>query len=250
MSEINKLHRYHNEREIEHRAFLLWAMQAKLNRNVRAISRAVGRSHTSISNYLLKHNWKERVTSITDESEAQALYKNLYMPEYGMSEIAAVQKYIATPISTNGTMERGIGESVQKAIDKTSKKIDKVHEKEVQRKHIMLLDAAIGYIAQGLKDGDMKRQIRDLPTLINLRNQIAEIGTSSKNANTIIYESVRVKTAKETGSDIVEAMYEDAKELTAILGSLKGQGASQSVHKNADQNSETVLELVPHGDNP
>ena len=75
------------------------------------------------------------------------------------------------------------------------------------------------------------------------------IGTSTKNANTVIYESVRVKTAKEVGGDIVEAMYEDAKELTAILGSLKGDGGSQSVHKNADQNSEAVLELVPHGDN-
>ena len=112
----------------------------------------------------------------------------------------------------------------------------------------MLLDAAIGYIAQGLKDGDMKRQIRDLPTLINLRNQIAEIGTKSKNANTVVYESVRVKTAKDTGGDIIEAMYEDAKELTAILGSLKGQGAHESVHKKGGQNSGEVLKLVPHED--
>ena len=246
MSNISKLHRYSNEREIEHRAFLLWAMQAKLNRNVRAISRAVGRSHTSVSNYLNKHNWGSRVTSLTDEAEAQALYKSLYMPEYGMTEISAVQKYIATPISTSGTLDRAIGESVQKAINKTSKKIDKVHEKEVQRKHIMLLDAAIGYIAQGLKDGDMKRQIRDLPTLINLRNQISDIGTKTKNGNTIVYESVRVKTAKDHGSDIVEAMYEDAKELTAILGSLKGQGAYDSVHKKDGQNSGEVLKLVPH----
>ena len=28
-------------------------------------------------------------------------------------------------------------------------------------------------------------------------------------SNTIVYESVRVKTAKDHGSDIVEAMYED-----------------------------------------
>lgn len=247
MSKISKLHRYSNEREIEHRGFLLWAMQAKLNRNLRAVSRAIGRSHTSVSNYLHKHSWSSRVTSLTDEAEAQALYKSLYMPEYGMTEISAVQKYIATPISTSGTLDRGIGESVQSAITKTSKRIDKVHEKEVQRKHIMLLDAAIGYIAQGLKDGDMKRQIRDLPTLINLRSQIAEIGTKSKNANTVVYESVRVKTAKDNGGDIVEAMYEDARELTAILGSLQNQGASNSVHKNGGQNSGEVLQLVPHG---
>jgi len=243
--ELSLLHKQEGERDIEHRAFLLWAMQSRARRNMRAISRAIGRSHTSITNYVAKNNWKGRVKSVTDEAEAQALYRTLYMPEFGLHEIAAIQQYIATPMSTNGTMARGIGESVQKAIDTTTKKIDKVHEKEVQRKHIMLLDAAIGYIAQGLKEGDMKRQIRDLPTLINLRNQIAEIGTKAKNGNTVIYESVRVKSAKETGGDIVEAMYEDAKELTAILGSLQGQGASKAVHKNVDQNSGEVLQLVP-----
>ena len=151
---ISKLHKYEKERDIEYRSFLLWAMQAKTRRNIRAVSRAIGKSHTTICNYMDKNKWAERVTSLTDEAEAQQLYKSLYMPEFGHTEITAVQKYIATPISTSGTMSRSMGESVQKAINTTNKQPEKVHEKEVQRKQLMLLDAAIGYIAQGLKAGD------------------------------------------------------------------------------------------------
>ena len=240
---ISKLHRYEKERDIEYRSFLLWAMQAKTRRNIRAVSRAVSKSHTTICNYMDKHNWAERVTSLTDEAEAQQLYKSLYMPDFGHTEITAVQKYIATPISTSGTMSRSMGESVQQAINTTNKQPEKVHEKEVQRKQLMLLDAAIGYIAQGLKAGDMKRQIRDLPTLISLRNSLSDMNTGS-NKNTVVYESVRVKEAKDTGSDIIDAMYEDAKELTAILGSLRNHGASKEVH----QNSGDVLKLVTNDD--
>jgi len=227
----NKLHRRQGEPERAHRAFLLWTMQAKMNRNKRAVSRAIKKSHTTISNYLTKFEWELRVTSLSDESEAQQLYRSLYMSKFAMTEISAVQKYIATPLSTSGTLDRSIGESVQKAVKDTSAKDGTVHEKEVQRKHIMLLDAAIGYIAQGLKAGDMKRQIRDLPVLIQLRKQIAEVENSAR-ASGIVYESIRVKEAKESGENVVEAMYEDAKELAAILGSLRISGASEQVHNS------------------
>ena len=42
----------------------------------------------------------------------------------------------------------------------------------------MLLDAAITYIAQGLKEGDIKRQLRDLPILISLRNELSRDATT------------------------------------------------------------------------
>ena len=76
MSKISKLHRYSNEREIEHRGFLLWAMQAKLNRNLRAVSRAIGRSHTSVSNYLHKHSWQTD-NDINTKSSTKRLARNL-----------------------------------------------------------------------------------------------------------------------------------------------------------------------------
>ena len=232
--EINKLHRLDNEPERAHRAFLLWTMQAKTHRNKRAVGRAIGKSHTTVGNYMNKFKWLERATTFTDEAEAQQLYRSLYMPKYGLTEITAVQKYIATPLSTSGTVGRSVGESVQKAIDKTTSKDGTVFEKEVQRKHLMLLDAAIGYIAQGLKAGDMKRQIRDLPVLIQLRKQLADVESSAKGAG-VIYESVRVKEAKATGGNIVEAMYEDAKELAAILGSLRITGASEQVRESSPE---------------
>ena len=230
----NKLHRLDSEPEQAHRAFLLWTMQAKTHRNKRAVGRAIGKSHTTIGNYMSKFKWEERATNFTDEAEAQQLYRSLYMPKFGMNEISAVQKYIATPLSTSGTVERSVGESVQKAIDKTASKDGTVFEKEVQRKHLMLLDAAIGYIAQGLKAGDMKRQIRDLPVLMQLRKQLSESETSGKSAG-IVYESIRVKEAKANGGNVIDAMYEDAQEITAILASLRVTGASEQVHENSPE---------------
>ena len=91
----------------------------------------------------------------------------------------------------------------------------------------MLLDASIAYIAQGLKEGDIKRQLRDLPILIGLRNELLELDNKNTKA-AIVYESIRVKEAKDTGGDVVEAMYEDAKELQIILSALRNKNIDRS----------------------
>ena len=94
----------------------------------------------------------------------------------------------------------------------------------------MLIDAAIGYIAQGIKEGDIRRTLRDLPTLLSLRNEL--IGTEKiEEGSRLISESVRVKDAKAIGGDIVDAMYEDAQEIAAILGALRMRGKAVPHHE-------------------
>ena len=145
------LHKQQKERQLHHRAFLLWAMQSRTKRNQRAVARAVGVSHTSINQYIKKYNWEERSASPTTEVEAQQLYRHLYMSKFGMSEISCVEQNVIAPVSS-GTTPRTVGESVQQSIAAKDKKISSIHEKEFKRRQLMLLDAAIAYIAQGIKD--------------------------------------------------------------------------------------------------
>lgn len=233
----SKMHPLKDEKSHMHRAFLLWAMQSKAKRNQRAVSRALNCSHTSINTWMNRFKWKERAGTISSETEAQQLYRHMYMKQHGTSEIQCVEHNIVSPVSA-GTVPRGVASSVQSAMNKTSQKLTNIHEKEVKRKQLMLLDASIAYVAQGMKDGSLKRNMRDLPLLIQLRNQLMEHETNQNTAAGIVHESIRVKEAKEKGKNVIAAMYEDAKELTSILGSLSvvGQGEKEILRKG--ENSE------------
>ena len=153
------------------------------------------------------------------EVKAQELYKSLYFAMYGMREIAMIEKYILSPVTVVGSTPRSVADTVTRVVEQSNPKKSQVFTDELKRKHLTLVDAGIGYIAQGIKNGDLKRSLRDLPLLMQLRREITGENKEEKNS-TIILESVRVKTAKANGGDIVEAMYEDAQELVAILGAL------------------------------
>jgi len=226
---LTKMKRKKKENDAAYRGFLLFTMQNRAKRNVSAVSRAIGRSLSTVREYKLRHEWMERGESITAETEAMAIYRRLYFDTYGTSEIDYIKKYVVATMSVAGTTPRDVAEAVTKTIEKPKK--ETLFTAEVKRKHLLLIDAAIGYIAQGIKDGDIKRTLRDLPTLINLRKEISADEKSS--GGRLVAESMRVRDAKVTGGDIVEAMYEDAVELTAILGALKSRG--KVVHPEEEQ---------------
>lgn len=207
-------------------------MQTPNRRNKRAVSRCVNRSHSTIREFSIRWKWDERVGHLTADAECQALYRELYFEVYGMNEIAHIQKNIASAVSVVGTSPRSVTEAVQKTIAKTNKAKDQVSA-DVKKKHLMLIDAAIGYIAQGIKEGDIRRTLRDLPTLLNLRNELMETNKKQEGGR-LIAESVRVKDAKASGGDIVEAMYEDAQEIAALLGALRMRGKSNVHHQEEE----------------
>ena len=221
------------ESEIAHRAFLLWAMQTRQSREKSCVARAVGRSRVSIAKYAQKFEWEERAVHISAEVEAQGLYRELYLEQYGMGEMQAVQKNILTPVSVSKN-PRDIIETVEKVVEKTEG-AKNTFEKEIKRKHIMLIDAALGYLAQGIKDGDIRRSLRDIPNLIALRNELITEGAGGQGKH-IVVESLRVQEAKAMGGNIIEAMYEDAQELSAILQTLASQGkATDYVRKQQEE---------------
>jgi len=223
------------ETERHHRAFLLYAMQSLSARKALPISRIMSVSHTAVQQWRKKYRWESRVTSQTIEVEAQQLYKALYGGTYGVVEISQIEKNIATPVSASSPVSQSVADSVTDAIKQAQSQPTTVHGKEMKKKQMMILDAAIGYVAQGIRDQSIRRNIRDLPVLIGLRNELAGDGVKA-DGRTIMIESLRVKDAKASGGNVIEAMFEDALELTLILKNLKGNEASAQIHPKETSN--------------
>ncbi len=217
----NPLSRRKKESEVAHRSFLLWAMQLPEKRNVSLTSRAIDRSEATLREFKKRWEWADRASDITSDAVAQSLYRKLYVKKFGTTSLEVIEHNIATPISKIGTVPKSVAEIVQKTIKTQKMEAKKKDPEEVMRqKHVGLIDAAIGYIAAGLRDGDVKVNLRDIPLLIQTRNQLLQIDEKNSSPE-LILESVRVRQAKDTGGDVVEAMIEDAEELTMILKSLR-----------------------------
>ena len=220
-TKLSKLLRRKKESEIAHRSFLLWAMQMPNKRNVRLTARASNRSEATLRDFKRRWEWVERASDLTSDVEAQTMYRKLYVSKVGTKEVEVVEKNIATPISKIGTVPRSVAQIVDKTIKHQERELKKKDpEEEMRRKHVGLIDAAIGYIAAGIRDGDVKANIRDIPLLIQMRNMILKLEDANKTPQ-IVLESLRVRQAKETGGDIIEAMIEDAEELLMILKSVR-----------------------------
>ena len=220
-NEISPLAKRKGESELAHRALLLYCMQTPSKRNMRGTARAVERSNSTVRGYAKTWDWSERIVGPSRDAEAQQLYRQLYFDRVGMKEIAMIEKNIVAPISVMGNSTRPVADTIQRTIEETKPPAKStVFEEEVKRKHLALVDAGIGYIAQGLKSGDLKRSLRDLPLLMTLRRELTGEGKDEKETGGPMIESARVRYAKNTGGDIGEAMFEDAQELVAILGAL------------------------------
>ena len=85
-----------------------------------------------------------------------------------------------------------------------------------------------------MKSGEVKPVMRDIPVLLGMRNTLANID-KKVGGPTLILESVRVRQAKETGQDIIEAMIEDTEELMLILKSIKNTKESRKGINNEHQ---------------
>ena len=220
-SEKRSLQKVGGEGDNAHRALLLYAMCSPKKRSLRAVSRAMGLSAPTISEYKKRWGWEERMDSegLTLESKAQELYRVLYTSSQGMREVSVIQDRIITPISVVGNTPRGVADTVELAIKNTEKPAASEFDKEVKSKHLMLIDAAIAYVAKSLKHGDIKASFRDLPMLISLRDELIDDGKTQISERKLL-ESIRVRDAKSLGGDIVEAMFEDSLEITSVLRSL------------------------------
>ena len=223
-----------DEKEKEHRAFLLWAMQTPPNKN--SVGRIFDLTPAGIGYWSKRFLWeKRRQESQTVAVECQALYRQLYYGTYGESEVKQLGMWLETPVS-NVPVNQDIVDKVREIVKNSPEDPKTLREKKIRERHLTALDAAIGYLMQGIKDGSIRRNLRDLPILIQLREEMG--GDKKGQAPAMVVESLRVQNAKASDGNVIEAMYEDAMELSVILKNLKGTGeASQAVHAENQETS-------------
>jgi len=225
------LARYDGEKEQAHRAFLLFAMQAPKKRSQRAVSKAVSVSAPTIGDWKKRFVWEDRIKQggAAHDVVAQKLYNELYFKKQGMREIAVIEKKIIAPISVVGTVPKAIAETVIQTVEKSVSTVNKnkgstLFDNQMKARHLDLVDRSIRYISDSLMSGEVKVTLKDLPVMLELRDQLTGKEKEESKGGSIIIETIRVKDAKKSGGDLIEAMLDDSKELVAIFEALSLQG--------------------------
>ena len=253
------LDRWEGERADWHRALLLWAMQGVSLRSFRAVARAMGCSDGSIRTWAKNERWKHRVAAHGEADQyALDLYRQLYLADFGKLELPHVLENVVRPVGaidlddpaaaaaelTRERARKATGHTlaeVEQAVvqQQTTKRRDNKREAE---RHLKLVDAALGTIARKMKANEIRVSVRDIPLLLECREQLVRVASGASTGPGIVVESSRVRYAKETGGDVLQAVLEDAEECTLILGALKGrQGVDLQALANEDQAARDAL---------
>lgn len=220
------------EHDLEYRAFLLWSMMR--NKSKRLVAHAVGKSQPGITYWEKRFQWKRRIkpTEKTHNIQAQVMYRERFYKKFGETEVKQIGMWLNTPVE-NKPVDKDILEEVKKALKSSANNENRDEKKKTLSRHKDVVNAGIAYVLKQFNAGTLRANLSDLPKLIemSLRLEGIEEQIHTNNAPMIV-ESMRVKQAREKGSNIVEAMYQDAEELANILKNLKGTGEGVSVlHK-------------------
>jgi hypothetical protein len=244
--ELATLERWTGERVKRHRAMLLWAMQAPGERSKRAVGRALGMVDGTVRKYAKRGRWSERLPNEGSDAIALALYRELYIADFGAVELKHVARNVRLPMAEHltddpdgqamheaGERARDVAKRANQATKQAAAQALQEHQRDRKAdadKHIKLIDASLGLVAKRVVKGEVRVTLRDIPVLLEYRERLVQIaGGNAVGTNGVVLESARLKHAKETGGDIVAAMHEDALELCAILGTMRGaQGVDRS----------------------
>lgn len=256
------LDRWNQERREWHRALLLWAMQAPSMRSFRAVARALGCSDGSVRGWAGTRDWKQRVAAHGEHADQHALdlYRSEYMADFGKLEIPHVAPNVVRPLGALDIDDPAaaaaelVRERTRKATGDTLAEVSQAAAQEaatlaadnkaIAARHLRLVDAGLGSIAKAIKDKDIKPTLRDIPMLLEAREKLHRTvyGGTDDEAHRVV-ESARVRHAKETGGDLLRAMFEDAEECTLILGALVSRrGADLEALSTEDQQMRDAAE--------
>jgi len=240
------LERWSFEIEMHHRALLLWAMQhptenSMVGRSKQAVARAMGVSGVAVANWSKKKLWQLRMEAYVDaESTAFELYRKLYMKKYGKLEIPHVADRMIVPVVWTESLDLKDGISSNEAIAIAKAKAQDVmsleqqtiagmqerrrKEKEKVEGFRSLIDMSLLEAGRLLKERRLQLSAKDIKPLLEARQELANwLATQDERQMEMRagVESARMKHARETGGDLVEAMWQDLQEIQTILSALR-----------------------------
>lgn len=233
------LERLSRERLVLHRGLLLYAMQHPEKRSLRAVARAVGRSESTIRGWAKTWSWDLRIEVSQCEETAISIYRRDYLPEHGATELPEVEENVALPLSASPAQEpppSTVVADLRKADAKVQKEILRRRDdrKKTRRKHVDLVDGALGYLVKQLQDGKVRANLRDIPVLLQTRALLTGEAEDVGATGSLGVETARVRIARESGGDVLEAMWQDLDECRVILGALrtrKEEGIEEAVEE-------------------
>jgi len=242
------LDRWSGERHNWHRALLLYAMQhegkaiSNISRSRAAVGRAMGVSVVSVSTWAIRWRWLDRINNVQDaEGVAVAMYRTLYMEMHGKNELPHVMNNIIVPMTVTARandlrVESTADDIIQKAKLKAESAVRaeeavmatiterRKKEREKVEQYRGLLDATIGESARLLKERRLKMTAKDIPVLIAARQELTQWLAQQDDRHLENHggvESARLKHARDTGKDLVEAMWQDLEEMRTILSTMR-----------------------------
>ena len=232
---LSMLARCKDEKTEYHRAFLLWAMQTPPN--LSKVAKIFSRTTSGIKYWQARFQWERRRPSTDSIAiECQSLYRALYYDTMGESEVKQLGMWLNTPVE-NVPVNQDIVDKVREIVKQNPADTNSMRDQKIRERHMTAIDASIAYVMAGIKDGSLKRNLRDLPYLIQLREQMME-NSNKSGVNALIVESLRVQQAKSNNGNVVDAMYEDAMELCIILKNLRNTGEGhEAIHGEAEETS-------------
>jgi hypothetical protein len=220
------LERLSRERLLHHRALLLYAMQHPERRSTRAVARAVARSESTIRGWAKQWSWDLRSEVSQAEETAIAIYRRDYLRKHGATELPEIESNVALTLSASPAQEpppSTVAEDLRRADQKVQREILRRRDdrQKTRSKHVDLVDGALGYLVKQLQDGKVRANLRDIPVLLQTRalltGEAEEIGATGA----LGVETVRVRMARESGGDLIDAMSQDLDECRVILGALR-----------------------------
>lgn len=229
-------------------------------RNLSLVIPAVSPSRTTVRRWVDRYRWADRIEGHGTDAQAYAieLYRGLYMRDFGEKDLPHVGAVVSLPMTT--VTESGQESAVQEEAHRIVRKLlPPDPEPEVQGKVQRAVDAqrdrvlARNKVIAGLAESSLKAlhasikaatdkqyaadnphvqpvkvRVSDLPRLQKVLAQLEEERARLENpelaqlaGGAAVVDSVRVKIAKETGGNVLDAIREDCLEIVAIVDGMR-----------------------------
>lgn len=247
--ELGPLDRREKESPEQHRGFLLWAMQdprlgrPRRTRSKRAVARALARDESTVRYWARRSGceWNKRVKGVAVDIQAFAMreYRRLYLTKAGRVELDVIRPLLSVTMYPEGDPappasaaalpdpqakdgEAGAGKA------RGAQASTRQREEEQLRKQGLMYDAVIARAARDIQSGKMKVNAKDLPFIFGARDRVQRrldelAGNVQTVQNVRIPESFRVRQARASGGNVMEALAGDAHDLALTLQAITNQ---------------------------
>ena len=254
-SRIAPLQKQKGEKPEHHRAILLYVMQdpGGKGRSLRAVARALSRSDGSIRAWRNRFKWEERIAALQGDAahDAAHLYRTLYFGKHGVTEIAAVEHNLPRPFPTaSDAIPEAVAEPAQqeqmRRLQAEEKKgaaaraAAKARDEQIRDRLFKLIEAYTGYFAQQMKEKKIRPRLADLEIIDRLLDRLesirqpVQIEKPAEPGRSAPVETARMRIARESGGDLLDALHDDAAEVLLILATLRDNRAAQRRRTEAE----------------